>query len=250
MHLLLLSNSRQHGREFLEHARDAILELLPGGGTLAFVPYALDDHDGYTQVVRDAVANLGFTVRGVHEAPNPNDVITGSDAVFIGGGNTFRLLKRLYETELLETLRTLVPSGLPYVGSSAGTNVACPTIRTTNDMPIVQPPSFDALGLVPFQINAHYLDADPDSTHMGETREKRLEEFLECNNVVTLGLREGGWLCVRDDLAWTGGADPARVFRRGAAPSEVAPGARLDDLLQEVPRFDVEHDAQNAPAGQ
>jgi len=239
MHLLLLSNSRQHGRAFLEHARDAVLEVVPRRGTLAFVPYALDDHEAYTKIVQDAVADLGITVRGVHESADPGDVVTGSDAVFIGGGNTFRLLARLYETQLIEPLRTLVRSGLPYIGSSAGTNVACPTIRTTNDMPIVQPPSFGALGLVPFQINAHYVDANPDSTHMGETREKRLEEFLECNDAVVLGLREGGWLCVRDAAAWTGGDKPARVLRRGATPSEVAPGTRLDDLLQETPRFDV-----------
>jgi dipeptidase E len=239
MHLLLLSNSRQHGRGFLEHARDALVELVPRGRKLAFVPYALDDHDAYTQVVRDAVADLGITVCGVHESVEPCDVVAASDAVFIGGGNTFRLLKQLYATGLLETVREMVATGLPYIGSSAGTNVACPTIRTTNDMPIVQPPSFRSMGLVPFQINAHYVDADPGSTHMGETREKRLEEFLECNEAVVLGLREGGWLRVRDDAAWTGGDKPARVFRRDAAPSEVAPGTRLDGLLQEVPRFDA-----------
>lgn len=239
MQLLLLSNSRQHGRKFLEHALDAVAELVPRGSTLAFVAYALADHDGYTQTVREAVAALDITVRGVHEAPDPKEVLAAADAAFIGGGNTFRLLRRLYVAGLVAPLRSRVSAGMPYIGSSAGTNVACPTIRTTNDMPIVQPPSFDALGFVPFQINAHYLDPGPQNTHMGETRQQRIEEFLECNDVAVLGLREGGWLRVQDATACLGGDKPARLFRRDAAPEEMPPGTRMDALLQLAGTFDA-----------
>ncbi|MGI5163636.1 dipeptidase PepE [Spirillospora sp. CA-253888] len=235
MELLLLSNSTQHGHGYLEHALDTVTAFLPEGGTLAFVPYALADHDAYTDVVRKALAPAGITVEGVHTGP----VLRRADAVFVGGGNSFRLLRDLYATGLRGELRAAVAAGLPYMGASAGTNMACPTLRTTNDMPIVEPPSFEALGLIPFQINPHYLDPAPGNTHMGETREQRLTEFLECNDVPVLGLREGTWLRVSGERATLGGALPARLFRRGQAAEELASGTDVSHLLATKPGFDA-----------
>jgi dipeptidase E len=154
--------------------------------------------------------------------------VESAEAVFVGGGNTFRLLKQMYELDLIEAIRERVRGGLPYIGSSAGTNVATPSIRTTNDMPIVFPPTFDALGLVPFQINPHYLDPDPGSTHKGETREDRIREFHEENTTPVVGLREGSMIRVEGDAATLIGDRPARIFRRGEAPYELPVGSRID----------------------
>ncbi|WP_328899969.1 dipeptidase PepE [Streptomyces sp. NBC_00441] len=239
MHLLLLSNSTQYGRGYLEHALDTVTAFLPARARLAFVPYALADHDTYTARVRGALEPAGITVRGVHEHPEPAAALKDADAVFIGGGNSFRLLSALYRTGLREAVADAVRAGLPYMGASAGTNMAAPTLRTTNDMPIVQPPSFAALGLVPFQINPHYLDPDPAGTHKGETREERLTEFLEENDVPVLGLREGSWLRVEDEAARVEGARPARLFTRGAEPRELAAGTDVSSLLRTEPRFDA-----------
>ncbi|MFC5185634.1 dipeptidase PepE [Actinomadura harenae] len=238
MELLLLSNSTQHGHGYLEHALGVVTGFVPSGGTLVFVPYALDDHDAYTATVRAALEPSGITVRGVHEAGDPVGALTGADAVFVGGGNSFRLLRALYATGLRDALGGAVRGGLRYMGASAGTNMACPTLRTTNDMPIVEPPSFAALGLLPFQINPHYLDPAPGGTHMGETREQRLTEFLECNDVPVLGLREGTWLRVSGSRAELGGALPARLLRRGQEPAELPAGSDVSVLLSASPAFD------------
>ncbi|MFF8691897.1 dipeptidase PepE [Streptomyces sp. NPDC015144] len=239
MNLLLLSNSTQYGRGYLEHALDTVTAFLPEGARLAFVPYALADHDTYTARVRTALEPAGITVRGVHENTDPVAELAASDAVFIGGGNSFRLLSALYRTGLREAVTEAVREGLPYMGASAGTNMAAPTLRTTNDMPIVQPPSFETLGLVPFQINPHYQDPDPASTHKGETREERLTEFLEENDVLVLGLREGSWLRVEGDRAAVDGAHPARLFTRDTPPRELAAGSDVSWLLTTAPRFDA-----------
>lgn len=159
--------------------------------------------------------------------------LQGAEAIFIGGGNTFRLLKALYGYNLLGVIRERVGNGMRYMGSSAGINVAGPTIRTTNDMPIVQPPSFDALGLVPFQLNPHYLDADPNSTHMGETREERLLQFLEENETPVIGLREGAILRIENGTSELLGAKGARIFRRKLTPVEVSAGS-LDRFLPKL----------------
>ncbi|OLT26442.1 dipeptidase E [Actinomadura sp. CNU-125] len=234
MDLLLLSNSTNHGRAYLEHALDTVTAFVGAGSTLAFVPYALADHDAYTGTVRAALEPRGITVRGVHASG-----LTGADAVFAGGGNSFRLLRDLYRTGLRDELRDAVRGGLRYMGASAGTNMACPTLRTTNDMPIVQPPSFDALGFVPFQINPHYIDPRPGDTHMGETREQRLAEFLECNDVPVLGLREGTWLRVADGTATLGGPLDARLFRRADPPRDLPAGSDVSPLLRAPASFDT-----------
>jgi dipeptidase E len=229
--LLLLSNSTNHGGAYLEHAMDAIGAFLGPVRRLCFVPFALRDHEGYGAKARERFARAGIEVRTVTADAAGAATLEAAEAVFVGGGNTFRLLDRLQRSGLLEVLRRRASAGMPYLGASAGTNIAAPTIKTTNDMPIVEPASFSALALVPFQINPHYLDADPSSRHMGETREERLREFLEENETPVLGLREGAWLRVERDRAWLEGTNGARIFRRGAEPQDVAPGAVLDALL-------------------
>ena len=166
----------------------------------------------------------------------PVAAVERAEALFIGGGNTFRLLDALWRHALIEPIRRRVQAGMPYVGTSAGSNVACPSIRTTNDMPIVQPPSFAALNLVPFNINPHYQDPIPGSTHMGETREQRIAEFHEENAPPVVGLREGAWLLVEDSTVVLSGSTGARLFRRGEAPAEFATGSRLDFLAQHADR--------------
>ncbi|PSL00594.1 alpha-aspartyl dipeptidase [Murinocardiopsis flavida] len=244
MELLLLSNSTAPGRAFLDHAREPLSALFADRPDVLFVPYANADHDGYTATVRAALEPMGAAVRGVHRAESPAEAVRGAAAVFVGGGNTFRLLDALWTFGLVEPLRAAVAAGTAYIGSSAGTNMAGPSLRTTNDMPIAQPPTFEALGLVPFQLNPHYLDPDPGSTHMGETREQRITEFLERNDVPVLGLREGGWLRVSGTpgegrRALLAGDHPARLFTRASAPREYPSGADLSFLLDTVPRFDV-----------
>ncbi|AUS79954.1 dipeptidase PepE [Actinoalloteichus sp. AHMU CJ021] len=238
MDLLLLSNSTNHGRGFLEHAGDEVRDFLTGVDRLVFVPYALADHDGYTEKVRTALRDV-VEVVGAHEREDPREALAGARAVFVGGGNSFRLLSNLRTRGLLDALRGQVRSGhLRYMGASAGTNMACPSLRTTNDMPIVQPPSFETLGLVPFQINPHFLDASPGSTHMGETREQRIAEFHEENDVPVLGLREGAWARVSGTAATLGGETGAVLMERGRPARELAPGSDLGFLLDAHPRFD------------
>jgi len=230
--LLLLSNSTNHGGSYLDHAMEAVASFLGPGRRVLFVPFALRDWEAYTAKARERFAKAGIEVEGATAGSMGATALEKAAAVFVGGGNTFRLLDRLQRSGFLEILRRRVLAGMPYLGASAGTNIAAPTIKTTNDMPIVQPASFSALGLVPFQINPHYLDADPSSRHMGETREERLREFLEENDMPVLGLREGAWLRVEGDRATLEGANGGRLFRRGTDPEEVAPGAALDALLR------------------
>jgi dipeptidase E len=229
--LLLLSNSTNHGERYLAHAADEILALLGARRRILFVPFALADRTGYTAKFRTRLEELGRAVDELAADATGRRQVETAEAVFVGGGNTFRLLKTLQETDLLAPLRAQARAGMPYMGASAGINLAGPTIRTTNDMPIVEPDGFDALGLVPFQINPHYLDADPGSTHMGETRAERIAEFHEENTTPVVGLRERAWIRVDGPRAWLGGERGARIFRRGIAPEERATGASLDDLL-------------------
>ncbi len=231
--LLLVSSSKTHGTEFLEHCRDAIAQHLAGIGRLLFIPHALADHEAYSRVVRQALEPLGVAIDALHEAADPQEAVNDAEAVFCGGGNTFRLLKTLYDLQLIGPLRGRIMDGMPYLGSSAGTNIACPSIRTTNDMPIVQPPDFSALNVVPFQINPHFTDAVPGSTHQGETREQRLQEYLEENEIPVVGIREGCWLQIHGNQGQVGGRHGGVLFRRGASPYPLSPGGRLDDLLSD-----------------
>jgi dipeptidase E len=204
---------------------------------LLFVPYALYDHDRYVQVLTEKGLNAGYALDGLHRHADPRRAVREARAVFVGGGNSFRLLSELYRLDLLDPIRDRVRGGLPYLGISAGANVACPTIKTTNDMPITLPPSLDALGLVPFQINPHYFTGqvhvkteDGYQEHYGETRDDRLREFHEMNDTPVVGLWEGGLLRVERGRVLLVGA-PARVFRKGQEPVDLAPGSLLEELL-------------------
>ncbi len=233
--LLLLSNSTVHGRGYLDHAEHALQAFLGRDvKRVLFVPFALEDRDTYAARARERFEKMGRGLDSGHDAGDAaamRRAVESAQALFIGGGNTFRLLNELYANRLIEPIRERVQKGMPYLGSSAGTGVACVTIKTTNDMPIVQPPSFDALALVPFNVNAHYIDTDPNSTHMGETREQRIREFHEMNDKVVVGLREGAWLRIEAKRCVLEGTTGARLFRRGQEPQELAAGAELHSLL-------------------
>lgn len=234
--LLLISNSTLYGSGFLDHAESEIRSFLGDIDRLLFIPFALYDRDGYAAKARERFQTMGYSLESLHEAQNKQQAVRAAKAIFIGGGNTFRLLKTLYEYDVLSLIREQVESGMPYMGSSAGSNVAAPSIRTTNDMPIVEPPSFEALRLVSFQINPHYLDPDPNSKHMGETREERLLQYLEENETPVVGLREGAMIHVEAGVTTLKGSTGARIFRGGHEPLEVEPGTILDELLQEPGR--------------
>ena len=229
--VLLVSSSTCHPTGFLDHAEGELSGFLGPVRRVLFLPWALRDRDAYAAKVRERLARIGYEVDSAHESADPGRAVHGAEAVFAGGGNTFRLLKTLYEHDLLEPLRRRVAEGMPYVGSSAGSNVAGPTIRTTNDMPIVEPPSLSALGLVPFNLNPHYLDPDPASTHQGETREQRIAQFHEENDPPVVGLREAAMLRIEENEVRLVGAAGARIFLKGEVPFEAHPGDRLDFLM-------------------
>ncbi len=234
MRLLLLSNSMNAGSGYLEHAIGWLMDHFAGVRTIAFVPYAAVrfGYDEYEERVAAALAPTGATVRSVHRSDDPVSIVESSDAVAVGGGNTFHLVHEMQRLGLVEAIRSKAAGGAPYAGWSAGSNVACPTLRTTNDMPIIEPRSFAALGLVAFQINPHYLDAHPDG-HMGETREDRLLEFVRVNpDVPVVGLREGSAIQVRDGSASLVGPRRARIFHGEATPYEVEPDSSLDFLVR------------------
>jgi dipeptidase E len=225
--LLLLSNSRDPEGRFLVHPREVIREFLGPITSALFVPFAtvMTSLDAYAELTSTAFAEMGMTSSSVHAARDGVRAVRDADAIVVGGGNTFQLLKRLYETRLLDAIRERVSLGVPYIGWSAGSVITAPTMRTTNDMPIVEPPSLDALGFVPFQINAHYTDFHP-AGFQGETRVQRISEFLELNRSrVVVGLREGSMLRVEGDDVLLIGPD-AVVFRHGSALETWAGGER------------------------
>ncbi|MBE3133503.1 MAG: dipeptidase PepE [Acidobacteria bacterium] len=230
--LLLISNSTNFGEGYLDHVMDAILERLGPIRRVLYVPFALFDRDGYTRKARARLADEGIEVDGLTADAAGADQVARAAAIFVGGGNAFRLLNTVQRAGLVGPIRERVLGGMPYIGASAGINIAAPTIMTTNDMPIVEPESFAALNLVPFQINPHYLDPIPGLRHTGETRELRLMEFLEENDRLVVGLREGSWLRVDGPSLRLEGKAAARIFARGQAPQEVEPGAVLDHLLR------------------
>jgi dipeptidase E len=230
--VLLISNSTVYGRGYIDHVESEIKSFIGSARRVLFFPFALHDRDTYTATARTRFGAMGYSIESAHETAVPQKAVEEADAIFIGGGNTFRLLKALEDLDLIEVIRRKVSSGAPYIGSSAGSNVAGLTIKTTTDMPIVQPRSFDSLGLVPFQISPHYLDPDPDSTHMGETQEERILQFLEEHDLPVVGIREGAWLLCNNGAVTLKGQTGARIFRRGHAPVEVLPGTEISKLVK------------------
>ncbi|MCZ6649981.1 MAG: dipeptidase PepE [Acidobacteria bacterium] len=229
--LLLISSSMVHGYGYLDHCMSELKDFLGDARKILFVPFALRDQNGYAATVRQRLESETIAVDSLHQAANPARAVADAASIFVGGGNTFRLLDTLYRLDLVDVLHARVMAGVPYMGTSAGSNLACPTIMTTNDMPIVQPASFQSLDLVPFQLNPHYLDPDPESTHKGETRETRLREYHEMNDTTVIGLREGGILRIEGDRMILRGTAGARIFVKGRPPRETEPGADLSDLL-------------------
>ena len=229
--VLLISNSTVYGRGYLDHVESEIRSVLGSARRVLFFPFALYDRDAYTATAKTRFDVMGYSLESAHEAKNPHIAAEEAEAIFVGGGNTFRLLKAFQDLDLIEAIRRKVSSGTPYIGSSAGSNVAGPTIKTTKDMPIVQPRSFESLGLVPFQISPHYLDPDPSSQHMGETQEERILQFLEENDAPVVGMREGAWLLVEGCSVMLKGLNGARIFRRGQAPVEAVPISQISELV-------------------
>ena len=225
--LLIISTSKLHDSDYLEYLVNEFDDFLGAVREMVFIPYARPGGmtwDEYTQLPKKALAAGDIQVKGLQEFRSPEEGLQAAQAVFVGGGNTFLLLKTLYEKNLIKPLRKRVREGLPYIGSSAGSNIAGLSIGTSNDMPLVYPPSFEALGLLPFNINPHYLDPDPDSTHQGETRERRIHEFHHFNDQPVIGLREGSWLRKEGPKLELKGQYSARFFRKGQDPEEFLPG--------------------------
>ncbi len=233
MKLLLISNSTNAGEEYLRYPLTEIGRFLHGVREIVFVPYAAVtfSYAAYERKVQARFAELGIRVRSVHRAADPVRMIRQAEAICVGGGNTFALTKKMQEQGLMQAILGRIKAGVPYVGWSAGSNVACPTISTTNDMPIVCPESFKAIGAVKFQINPHYLDATPQG-HAGETREQRILEYIEANpRRWVVGLREGCMLYYDEGHLALIGERPMRIFRKGVEPFEVQPGDDLSFLL-------------------
>lgn len=230
----LFSTSTIYGSGYLDYAEEAVRDLFADASHVCFVPFARPggiSHDEYFQTARKKFESFGIELKGIHLAEDPKQALAACQGIFIGGGNTFLLLQQLYKERLLDVIKAQVESGVPYMGTSAGSNVAGLTINTTNDMPIVYPPSFDAIQLVPFNINPHYLDPDPTSKHKGETRETRIKEFHVFNTQPVIGLREGSWLTIRNNAIELEGSLPARIFIAGREPFEVHPGPITAQLL-------------------
>lgn len=229
--LLLVSTSTVHGTGYLEHCAENARRLFAGCRRIGFVPYALFDRDTYAARAGEVFSAWGLEMVSLHTAEAPAELIDRVDGLFIGGGNTFRLVRDLHTKGLVKAIRRRVAEGMPYMGTSAGSNVAAPTLCTTNDMPIVQPPSFECLDLVSFQINPHYLDPDPDSRHMGETRDQRLAEYHEENDRPVVALREGAMLDVDGGRMILRGATGGKLFTRDQPTRELAPDEDLSALL-------------------
>jgi dipeptidase E len=235
MRLLLLSNSTNPGEKYLDYPKHIIREFLGETPVQAvFIPYAAVtfSYDEYEGKVNERFREIGHSVTGIHHYADPKAAITGAEAIVIGGGNTWKLVRMLHENGLLPFIREKTLSGTPYIGWSAGSNVACPTLCTTNDMPITDPLGFDTIGLVPFQINPHYLDEHP-ADHGGETREMRIKEFIDENKTTyVVGLREGTMLRFEHNKLELLGSRTARLFRYGEPPKELPSGDNLSFLME------------------
>jgi dipeptidase E len=233
MKLLVVSTSKLHGQPYLAYLKEEVMDFFTGSNIL-FVPYARPGGmtwDAYSAMVQTTLEPWGKTVRGIHTFPNPSEAMAWADGIFTGGGNTFLLLQTLYATDAFTHIDQAVRGGLPYMGSSAGSNVCGMTIGTTNDMPVVYPPTFQAYGWLPFNINPHFLPADPSSTHMGETREQRIAEFLAFNDQPVLGLREGSWLHFHNNCLELRGKPSAVLFKKNNFLLTLEPGNLSKVLL-------------------
>ena len=231
--LIIASTSTIHGGKYLNYLKEELYTHFSNISELLFIPYARPggiSHDKYTAIANKFFNTIGVKVKGIHEFNTPKDAIKNAEGIFTGGGNTFVLVKQLYHFDILSLLKQAILDGTPYLGSSAGSNICGLTAHTTNDMPIVLPKSLKTLGVVPFNINPHYLDPDPNSKHMGETRETRIKEFMNYNPQPVVGLREGSWIKVNGDDMVLGGQLNARVFASLNEISEVAPGYNFREL--------------------
>ena len=234
MKLLLISNSTNAGDSYLRHPKEQIGKFLkPAIDQVLFIPYAAVtfSYDAYEEKVRERFSELGIGLESIHHFGSPVQAVEAARAIVVGGGNTWQLTRCLHDYNLINAIREKVLNGIPFVGWSAGANVACPTIRTTNDMPVIDPLGLHACNFVPFQINPHYLDEHP-SGHAGETREQRILEFIEINpDLYVVGLREGTMLEIHNSQIELIGPKPARIFRKGRLPIEVSPGEELGFLM-------------------
>jgi len=235
MKLLLISNSTNAGDSYLQHPLEQIGKFLkPGVSKVLFFPFAAVtfSYDDYESKVRSRFSELGIGVESIHHSFSPVEAVEAAQAIVVGGGNTWQLTRCLHDLGLVDAIREKVLTGTPFIGWSAGANVACPTIRTTNDMPIIDPVGLYAFNFVPFQINPHYLDSHPDG-HAGETREQRIQEFIEINpDLYVVGLREGTMLEIHNRKIELIGPRPARIFRKGDLPREINPGGDLAFLME------------------
>ncbi|MEN9875901.1 MAG: hypothetical protein RLZZ529_898 [Bacteroidota bacterium] len=228
--ILLASTSTVYGSSYLEYLLAELQLHFKNCNTLLFIPYARPGgitHDEYTAKVALAFAKINIAVKGIHEFENPVEAIQNAEGIFTGGGNTFVLVSQLYKNQLMEVIAQKLKSGTPYLGTSAGSNIAGLTIQTTNDMPIVYPPSFQSLGMIPFNLNPHYIDTDGPANHMGETREDRIKEFHTYNSIPVLGLREGSWLEIKGGNITLKGNGKARLFRQNQQAEEIESGSDL-----------------------
>tara|TARA_R110002096_G_scaffold436050_1_gene666122 strand:+ start:62318 stop:63025 length:708 start_codon:yes stop_codon:yes gene_type:complete len=227
MRLLIVSTSKIYGSEYMEYLLDELEDFYKNTNEILFIPYARPSgisFEEYTSYPKKAFAKIGKVVKGIHEFEDPKKAIKNSKGIFTGGGNSFVLLKTLYDLDLIDCLADQVKGGTAYMGSSAGSNIAGMSIGTSNDMPIVYPPSFNALALLPFNINPHYLDPDPDSKHQGETRATRIGEFHHYNSQKVVGLREGSWLRYEGNKLILKGNLAARIFSKNEETVEMQPG--------------------------
>lgn len=234
--LLVASTSTIHGKGYLEYLLPELTDFFQNISELLFIPYARPGgitYDEYTAVAKKGFSSLNISVIGIHECDNPIEAINNAQGIFVGGGNTFELVSQLYAHNLIDQIKKVVENGALYLGTSAGSNITGVSMKTTNDMPIVYPPSFNTLNLINFNINPHYLDPDPNSKHMGESRETRIKEFHKFNGIPVLGLREGSWLRVEGEQVILKGDLPARLFVKDKTPKELPTNSDLSYLMLE-----------------
>lgn len=231
--IIIASTSTVHGGSYLDYLLPTLQQHFKNCKSILFIPFARSGgitHDEYTAKVAQAFATINIAVKGIHEFENAENAIKNAEGIFTGGGNTFLLVTQLYQHNIMQTLSETVKNGTPYLGTSAGSNICGLSMQTTNDMPIVYPPSFQTLGLIPFNLNPHYLDPDTNSTHMGETRETRIKEFHAFNSIPVLGLREGSWLEVKGNKITLKGDLSARLFLKNQTPEELKTETDLSNL--------------------